>query len=200
MSQNPPKQPLWDFLSFCHPNHLVLAGANNRNVIYLLIPHGPCSSKSRFFLASWLYISTVSIYAQVTMSASLGFRLLGKIPAGAISKIIMIKENHTLWLLRIALNNNNYYLLKIFPLFWLAKSTHIIHHNQLLMTKFGRILCLTMKWCQNCSPLHRLRHCCREDLGTKLSCFSCENKNGGHFTRFKSSRVRTTARTRRNNS
>ena len=26
----------------------------------------------------------------------------------------------------------------------------------------------------------------REDLGTKLSCFGCENKNGGHFTRSKS--------------
>ena len=31
-----------------------------------LIPRGPCSSKSRFFLAYWLYISTVSIYAQIT--------------------------------------------------------------------------------------------------------------------------------------
>ena len=30
-----------------------------------------------------------------------------------------------------------------FPRFWLAKGTRIIHHNQLLMTKFGRILCLT---------------------------------------------------------
>ena len=26
----------------------------------------------------------------------------------------------------------------------------------------------------------------REDLGTRLSCFGCENKNGGHFTRSKS--------------
>ena len=36
---------------------------------------------------------------------------------------------------------------------WLAKSTRIIHHNQLLMTKFGRILCLTRKWRQKCRPL-----------------------------------------------
>ena len=42
---------------------------------------------------------------------------------------------------------------KIFPWFWLAKSTRIIHHNQLLMTKFGRILCLTRKWRQKCSVL-----------------------------------------------
>ena len=42
---------------------------------------------------------------------------------------------------------------KIFPRFWLAKSTLLIHHNQLLMTKFGRILCLTRKWRQKCSLL-----------------------------------------------
>ena len=48
---------------------------------------------------------------------------------------------------------NTYYSFKIFPQFWLAKSTRIIHYNQLLMTKFGRILCLTRKWRQKCSPL-----------------------------------------------
>ena len=59
----------------------------------------------------------------------------------------------------------HYYSSKIFPQFWLAKSTRIIHHNQLLMTKFGRILCLTRKWPQKCSPLQvtprakRLRMC-----------------------------------------
>ena len=46
-----------------------------------------------------------------------------------------------------------YYSFKIFPGFWLAKSTRIIHHNQLLMTNFGRILCLTRKWRQKCSLL-----------------------------------------------
>ena len=46
-----------------------------------------------------------------------------------------------------------YYSFKIFPQFWLAKSTRIIHHNQLLMTKFGRILCLTRKWRQKCNLL-----------------------------------------------
>ena len=44
-----------------------------------------------------------------------------------------------------------YYSFKIFHRFWLAKSTRLIHHNQLLMTKFGRILCLTRKWRQKCS-------------------------------------------------
>ena len=49
--------------------------------------------------------------------------------------------------------NINYYSVKIFPQFWLTKSTRIIHHNQLMMTKFGRILCLTRKWRQKCSLL-----------------------------------------------
>ena len=39
MSQNLPKQSLQDFLSVRHLNHLVLGGANNRNVIitYLVL-------------------------------------------------------------------------------------------------------------------------------------------------------------------
>ena len=45
MSQNLPKRSLRDFLSLRHPNHFVLAGADNS----LPIPRGPCSSKSRFF-------------------------------------------------------------------------------------------------------------------------------------------------------
>ena len=35
----------------------------------------------------------------------------------------------------------HYYSFKIFPHFWLVKTTHIIHHNQLLFTKFGKNLC-----------------------------------------------------------
>ena len=30
----------------------------------------------------------------------------------------------------------NYYSFKIFPRFWLVKTTRIIHHNQLLLTKY----------------------------------------------------------------
>ena len=83
--------------------------------------------------------------------------------------------------------------------FWLAKSTRIIHHNQLLMTKFGRILCLTRKWRQKCSLLQvdRLRHRYREYLGTRLSCFGCEKKMAYVSL---VSRVRTTAGTRLKNS
>ena len=38
-------------------------------------------------------------------------------------------------------NNRSYYSFKIFSHFWLVKTTHIIHHNQLLFTKFGKNLC-----------------------------------------------------------
>ena len=42
---------------------------------------------------------------------------------------------------------------KISQILILAKSTRlpVILHNQLLMTKFGRILCLARKWHQKCS-------------------------------------------------
>ena len=40
----------------------------------------------------------------------------------------------------IVRSNNHYYSIKIFPRFWLVKTTRIIHHNQLLLTKFGKNL------------------------------------------------------------
>ena len=40
---------------------------------------------------------------------------------------------------------------KIFPRFWLAESPRLIHHNQLLMTKFVSILTLTRNWRQKFS-------------------------------------------------
>ena len=36
--------------------------------------------------------------------------------------------------------NKVYYSFKIFPRFGLVETTHIIHHNQLLFTKFGKNL------------------------------------------------------------
>ena len=83
-------------------------------------------------------------------------------------------------------NNYYYYSFKIFSRFWLAKSTRLIHHNQLLMTKFGRNLTLTRKWRQKCSIFAGSGTVNREDLGTRLSCFGRGNKNGGRFTGFKS--------------
>ena len=77
-----------------------------------------------------------------------------------------INVKHLLWLVLwlhwksswqrhdvITFLNRSYYSFKIFPQFWLAKSVRLIHHNQLPMTKFGRILCLTGKWRQKCSLL-----------------------------------------------
>ena len=96
----------------------------------------------------------------------------------------------------IIIANYYYYSFKIFPQFWLAKSTRIIHHNQLLMTKFGRILCLTRKWRQKCSLLQvnapLTEKTWRRDwvvsvVKTKMADTSLV------------SRVRTTAGTRRNN-
>ena len=49
--------------------------------------------------------------------------------------------------------NLYYYSFKIFPQFWLAKSTRFIDHIQLLMSKFGKVFCLTRKWRKKCSLL-----------------------------------------------
>ena len=82
-----------------------------------------------------------------------------------------------------------YHSFKIFPQFWLAKSTRAIHHNQLLMTNFGRILCLTRGNDVKNAALYRLGYRYREDLRTSLSFFGCEKK-WRHFTRFKSKNYR----------
>ena len=85
-------------------------------------------------------------------------------------------------------NNNYYYSFKIFLRFWLAKSIRIIHHNQLLLTKFERILRLINRWHQKCSTVAGQCTVNWEDLGTRLSCFGCEKINvrtvGGTFYSF----------------
>jgi len=68
---------------------------------------------------------------------------VAKIPYLTVTFFISVPE--------CTVNNTYYYSFKIFPRFWLAKSTRLIHHNQLLMTKFGRNLTLTRKWRQKCS-------------------------------------------------
>ena len=91
----------------------------------------------------------------------------------------------------------NYYSFKIFPQLWLAKSTRINHHNQLLMTKYGRILCLSRKWHQKCSPL-QVKAPLPRRTGDEVELFWLWKQNGGHYNHFKSEI--TTAGTRRNNS
>ena len=50
-------------------------------------------------------------------------------------------------------NNGRYYAFKIFPRFWLVKTTRIIHHKQLLLTKFAKNFVIFNRWRQKCSPL-----------------------------------------------
>ena len=91
----------------------------------------------------------------------------------------------------------DYYSFKIFPRFWMAKSTLIIHHNQLLMTKFGRILCLTRKWRQKCSLLQVNAPLTEKTWGRGWVVLVVKTKMADTSL---VSRVRTTAGTRRNNS
>ena len=85
---------------------------------------------------------------------------------------------------------------KIFPQFWLAKSTRMIHHSQLLMTKFGRILCLTRKWRPKCSLLQVNAPLTEKTWGRGWLVFVMKTKMADTSL---VSRVRITAGTRRNN-
>ena len=87
MSQNLPKQSLQDFLSVRHLNHLVLAGANNRNVIitYLVLA-APVQANRDF---SWHTDLTRELLVGECL---LGFRFLGEMPAGAITSFSRIPE------------------------------------------------------------------------------------------------------------
>ena len=91
----------------------------------------------------------------------------------------------------------NYYSFKIFLQFWLAKSTRIIHHKHLLMTKCGRILCLTRKWRQKCSLLQVNAPLTEKTWGRGWVVLVVKTKMADTSL---VSRVRTTAGTRRNNS
>ena len=92
--------------------------------------------------------------------------------------------------------NYCYYSFKIFPQFWLAKSTRIIHHNQLLVTKFGRLLCLTRKLRQKCSLLQVNAPLTEKALGRDWVVFIVKTKMADTSV---VSRVRTKAGRRRNN-
>ena len=90
----------------------------------------------------------------------------------------------------------DYYSFKIFPQFWLVKSTSIIHHNQLRMTKFGSILFLTRKWRQKCSLLQVNAPLTEKTWGQGWVVFVVKIKMANTSL---VSRARTTAGTRRNN-
>ena len=80
--------------------------------------------------------------------------------------------------------------------FSVAKSTRIIHRKQLLMTKFGRILCLTRKWRQNNSLLQVNAPLTERTWGRDWVVFVVKTKMADTSL---VSRVRTAAGTRRNN-
>ena len=86
-----------------------------------------------------------------------------------------------------------YYSFKIFPRFWLVKTTRIIHHNQLLFTKFGKNLrhiesmtskvepsknywTIEVKMTSKVQPAADRWTVDRENLGTRLVIFG-ERKN-----------------------
>ena len=60
----------------------------------------------------------------------------------------------TLFVTHIIVNIIYYYSFRIFPRFWLVKTTPIIRHNQLPFTKFGKkkIFAIMNQWRQKCSP------------------------------------------------
>ena len=79
MSQNLPNRSPRDFLSLRHPNHFVLADANNRNVIItyqLLVTLFEQIDRDFFWHTDcWLYISTVKYlpyYARELLECLLG--------------------------------------------------------------------------------------------------------------------------------
>ena len=70
-----------------HPNHLVLAGANNGNVIITYqFPRGPCSSKLRFFfwhiLTVYFNCNYFPQYTSELLECLLGISPSGRNPCG----------------------------------------------------------------------------------------------------------------------
>ena len=70
-----------------------------------------------------------------------------------------------------------YYIFKVFPQFWLGKSTRIIHHNQLLDDQICNNFVFNEELTSKLNAArYRLRHRYREDLCTRLGCLGCEKK------------------------
>ena len=73
---------------------------------------------------------------------------------------------------RRARYNNYYYSFKTFPRFWLVKTTRIIHHNQLLFTKFEKKLRHIDSMTSKVQPTANYWTVDRKKLGTRL-CYFC---------------------------
>ena len=74
-------------------------------------------------------------------------------------------------------NKSSYYSFKIFPRFWLVKTTSIIHHNQLLFTKFGKNLRHIESMTSKVQPAADYWTVDQEKLGTRLWFIFGEQKN-----------------------
>ena len=70
-----------------------------------------------------------------------------------------------------------YYSFKILPRFWLVKTTRIIHHNQLLFTKFGKNLRHIESITSKVQPAADYWTVDRENLRARLCYCWCEQKN-----------------------
>ena len=76
-------------------------------------------------------------------SSKANWRLRFSLPSIILTDLL---ENKTNCFPRELTLSVYYHSFKIFPRFWLANSARIFHHNQLLMTKFRRILRLINQW------------------------------------------------------
>ena len=166
----------WSFESFASLRHL-----------FRLVQSWPERTKLRTRANSLSSIPSSTSFS-VMFSSCLSSNRTGEVFSyAAIQTMFMLAEVH------LALH----YSFKIFPQFWLAKSTPIIHNNQLLMTKFGRILCLTSKWRQKCSLLQVNALLTEKTWGRSWVVLVVKTKMADTPL---VSRVRTTAGTRPNNS
>ena len=94
------------------------------------------------------------------------------------------------WRLVLISTCKYYYSFKIFPCFWLVKTTCIVYHNQLLLTKFGKnfvilnqwhqsfchIEPMMSKWCQKCNLLQVIELVTEKTWGQGSAIFG-EQKN-----------------------
>ena len=75
-----------------------------------------------------------------------------------------------------------HYLFKIFLRFWLAKIARIVHHNQLLLTKLGRILPYRTDDAKSATNLQIIELLTETTWGRVLVVFQASN--GGTFYSF----------------
>ena len=85
MSQNLPDRSLRDFLSLRHPNHFVLAGANNRNVIitYRFLAASVQANRDFFCIdCMTVYFNCRYYYTRELLESLLGISPSGRNPCG----------------------------------------------------------------------------------------------------------------------